>query len=67
MGTAAEEYTEGEIVGERLVGRGAEVGVEFSAEDVSWGEGVAPLGTDVGGEDTGEVAPRLGGESGEEW
>ena len=67
MGAAAEEDAEAEIVCERLVGRSAEVGVEFRAEDVAWGEGVTPLGTDVGGEDTGEVVTRLGREGGEEW
>ncbi len=67
MGAAAEEDAEAEIVCERLVGRSAEVGVEFCAEDVAWSESVAPLGTDVGGEDTGEVVTRLGREGGEEW
>ena len=66
MGTATEEDAEAEVVGERFVGWGTEVSVELRSEDVAWGEGVAPLGTDVGGEDSGEVAPRLGSEGGEE-
>ena len=67
VGAAAEEDAEAEVVGERFVRRSAEVGVEFRAEDVAWGEGVTPLGTDVGGEDAGEVVTRLGREGGEEW
>ena len=66
MGAAAEEDAEAEVFGERFVGRSAEVGVEFCAEDVAWSESVAPLGTDVGGEDTGEVVPRFSREGGEE-
>lgn len=66
VGAAAEEDAEAEVVGERFVGRSAEVGVEFCAEDVAWSESVAPLGTDVGSEDAGEVATRLGREGGKE-
>ena len=66
MGTAAEEDAEGEIVGEGFVGRCTEVGVELCAEDVTLGESVAPLGTDMRGKDTGEVATRLRGKGGEE-
>lgn len=66
MGAATEEDTKAEVVGERFVGRGAEVGVEFCPEDIAWGEGVTPLGTDMRGKDTGEVVTRLGGEGGEE-
>ena len=64
--TATEEDPEAEVVGKGFVGRGTEISVELRSEDVAWGEGVAPLGTDVGGEDRGEVATRLGGEGGEE-
>ena len=53
VGAAAEEDAEAEVVGERFVGRSAEVGVEFCAEDVTLGKSMAPLGTDVGGEDAG--------------
>ena len=66
MGTATEAAAETEVVGKRFVGRGTEVSVELRSEDVAWGEGVAPLGSDVGGEDSREVATRLGGEGGEE-
>ena len=66
VGTAAEEDAEAEVVGKGFVRRGTEVSVELRSEDVAWGEGVAPLGSDVGGEDGREVATRLSGESGEE-
>ena len=66
MGTTTKEDAEAEVVGKGFVRRGTEVSVELRSEDVAWGEGVAPLGTDVGGEDRGEVATRLGGEGGEE-
>ena len=66
MGAAAEEDAEAEVVGKRFVGGGTEVGVEFCAKDVTLGESVAPLSTDVRGKDTGEVATCLRGECGEE-
>ena len=51
--TATEEDAEAEVVGKGFVRRGTEVSVELRSEDVAWGEGVTPLGTDVGGEDAG--------------
>ena len=66
MGTTTKEDAEAEVVGKGFVRRGTEISVELRSEDVAWGEGVAPLGTDMGGEDSREVAPRLGSEGGEE-
>ena len=66
MGAAAEEETKGKIVAEGFVAGRTEVCIEFGADNVAGSEGVAPLSTEVRGEDMGVVAPPVSREGGEE-
>ena len=57
--TTTEEESEGEIIAERFVIDGAEIGIKLGSDNIAWGKGVTPLGTDMGGEHMGEILAEL--------
>ena len=59
MRTTTEEESEGEIIAERFVIDGAEIGIKLGADDIARSKGVTPLGTEMGGEHMGVILAEL--------
>jgi hypothetical protein len=49
MRATAQEETEGEIIAEGFVIDATEIGIKLGSDNVARCEGMAPLGTEVGG------------------